>query len=234
MNRDLTFCVFHIGDTRGYVTSHVASLKSFYPTARVVFITDANSCLPPEVDECIRLTYPSESLMVSRIFAYQSFHATGPTFYLDCDMFPLMPMPDSLLAQFSGKTILCRRSFSRESTFNHLFGGHDYSIYKDMTLDQVFPILACFTYSESSSFWKEIMAIVSGLDPAFHSWYGDQEALKKWAIGRSGSRDIGFVGEHLVACLPEYDTSNSCFVHFKGAHRKTGYLPAYLRSLSNV
>lgn len=227
MNLDITFCVFHVGDTKGYVSAHVASLRRFYPNARIVFLTDEISCIPLGVDESFRFSFPSRSLMVSRIFAYQQFKSSGPTFYLDCDLFPVSVMPLALLEKFNSKNILCRRYFSKDAIFNHSFAGNDYSIYKGMTLDQVFPILACFTYSESNVIWREVMSIISGLNDSFHAWYGDQEALKKWAINNSSSNNMAFVSEQVVACLPEFDFTGSYFVHFKGESRKK-LLPSFL------
>jgi hypothetical protein len=163
----------------------------------------------------------TSKLMTSRVNAFKELNLQAPAVYLDTDILVTGRIPP-LEAMSADSVMLCRRSFMRESVFNTAFRGYDYHEHSNKTLDQVYPFLACFTLTGSSSFWSEIALILDDLDEKYAIWYGDQEAIRLW-FERRTTRKPTFLKESDVACLPEHVQANAppLGIHFKGAKRKS-------------
>ena len=65
-----------------------------------------------------------------------------------------------------------------QALFNTRFKGLDLSKYDGKTLDEVYPVLATFAYSEGNKIWIRCLERFHALDRVFYQWYGDQEVLR--------------------------------------------------------
>jgi hypothetical protein len=151
--------------------------------------------------------------------AFSSLRLDRPAIYLDTDMIVLLPCdPRRILGD--KRVILCKRSFGKDDIFNPNFRGMNLSEYQGMSLNDVYPYIACSTVTESYREWEALASMLDALDPKFKVWYGDQEALKVYA--QQFPRDVGFMPESVYGCLPEfYDTNiQRHILHFKGERRK--------------
>jgi len=95
---------------------------------------------------------------------------------------------------------------------------HEYS---GMRVGAVYPYIACATISGRREFWSDCLDNLLRLDPKFHSWYGDQEAIRN--VIRSGKYRISTLPESVYGCLPEYEkrVPPPKIIHFKGSGRKS-------------
>lgn len=216
----LSFHVFHVGTQDPVVREHVNSIRRQYPASRIVYITDSTS-VPPEttaIDSVSRYEFKSSSIMHSRLFAYAAEPIIGPTFFLDTDILVNKPLPIKLFSALSGSTAVCRREYNNDAPFNSRFRGIDFSRFEGMSVGNVFPYLACCTYSESSDIWHRCLQTMENLDECFYQWYGDQEALKlvQEELARA-SQPFKELPESLFAALPtDPNSPQAYFIHYKG------------------
>jgi hypothetical protein len=96
----------------------------------------------------------------------------------------------------------------------------DLSEYKNKTLGEVYPFIACFTYASNYKFWEECYNILINLNKKFHYWYGDQEALR--IVDSQKKFNTGYLNENLICSTPEMlsKPSEVYSIHFKGPNRK--------------
>lgn len=215
-----TFVFFHVGDNVSAPKLLVKSIRKSNPGSTVIMCTDHNTPKIGNVDKTLVTRCDTSKLMTSRVNAFKELNLQTPAVYLDTDILVTGRIPQ-LETMTASSVMLCRRSFMRDSVFNTGFRGYDYREHSGKTLDQVYPFLACFTITGSGLFWGEIALILDKLDEKYAIWYGDQEAIRKWAENR-GMQQAKALKESTVACLPEYvqkDMLPLC-IHFKGAQRK--------------
>lgn len=161
--------------------------------------------------------------MTFRLKAFSEANMNSPAIYLDTDMLVLRPIyPHELVG--SARAALCRREFHCDQEFNTSFGGLDLSEYSGMTLEEVYPYIACATVTKSHEFWNECKIILSKLDAKFHKWYGDQEAIKR--AQQNNATHYLELPESRYACLPDFPEKarEASILHFKGQSRKAAML----------
>ena len=92
--------------------------------------------------------------------------------------------------------------------------------YDGSTFGEIYPFVACFTFSKNYEFWKECYKTLLDLDKKFHFWYGDQEALR--IVYKKNIFSTGLLDERIICTLPEYIKSHIIYysIHFKGKNRK--------------
>ena len=198
----------------------VNSITQSNPNSQIIQCSDPKTSKIEGVSEVFRLDSNSTNLMTFRLEAFSKLKLTEPAAYLDTDMLVLNKILVNQLLQ-EAEVALCSRSFGRDALINTNFRNMDLSEYRNKTLSEVYPILACFTATKSHEFWCACLANLLGLDKKFHGWYGDQEAMRN--IAGTEKFKIRYVPESQVACLPEHIDVNpnaSC-IHFKGPHRKS-------------
>ena len=217
MDQKINFVFLHVGeDSRPNLL--VKSIRKYFPKSYIYQCTDLVSKEVEGVDKVFRYDGDIKNLMIFRLEVFSSLNIQEKAIYLDTDMLVVNKFD---LETNHSDAILCKRSFDLDRLFNTSFLGMDLSEYKDMTLGNVYPYLACFTVTKSSDFWKEALNILKSLNQKFHYWYGDQEALKKLKI--KSSFNISTVEESIFACLPEHINKKNLpnIIHFKGAARKS-------------
>ena len=211
------FVFFHIGDTF-HPTLLTKSIKKFNPDSKIFYITDKKNKNIEGVTNTIRIDCNSDDLMTSRLLGFSELKLNTPAIYIDSDVLITKNIPNELFNQ--NEVYLCKRSFMIDSIINTSFKNMDLSEYKNKTLGEVYPFIACFTYATNYKFWEECYNILINLNKKFHYWYGDQEALR--IINDQKKFDIGYLNENLICSTPEMlnDTSKVYSIHFKGPDRK--------------
>lgn len=214
-----TYVFFHVGEDCWQPQLLVRSINACDPSAEVIQVSDEVTPSIPGIARRHTLRVDRYELMSMRLDGFAGLKLGYPAIYLDTDMI-LLHHCDSKQIIGDKEIVMCRRSFNKESIFNHSFRGMNLSEYKGMKLDDVYPYLACATVTQSSDVWESLAAILEGLDPKYRVWYGDQEALKIFKTRRPLS--CGSFLENTYGCIPENLTEypSARIVHFKGAARK--------------
>ena len=211
------FVFFHVGDTF-YPTLLIKSKKKFNPDSQIFYITDKKNKNIEGATNTIRIDCNVENLMTSRLLGFSELKLNSPAIYIDTDVLISKNIPNELFNE--NEIYLCKRSFMIDSIINTSFKNMDLSEYKNKTLGEVYPFIACFTYATNYKFWEECYNILINLNKKFHYWYGDQEALR--IINDQKKFNIGYLNENLICSTPEMlnETSKVYSIHFKGPNRK--------------
>lgn len=214
---DIEFPVvlFHVGDDVTQPARLIASIRRYMPTAKVIVCSDNKT---PDMDCDIRFDHyvDRNHIMTERLRAFAELNLNEPALYVDSDMAFLQSVyPEDVLGD--DEVVICRRSFNRDATFNVEQRGLEFPEYQGMTLDEVYPYLACFTVTRSNQYWKELISIAESLDTKFHVWYGDQEAIRMYAE----RYPVKAVEERHYACLPEQasQVNRPKILHYKGGRK---------------
>lgn len=223
------FVFFHVGDTF-YPTLLTKSIKKFNPDSKIFYITDTKNKNIEGTTDTIRIDCNTEDLMTSRLLGFSELKLKTPAIYIDSDVLITKNIPNELFDQ--NEIYLCKRSFMIDSIINTSFKNMDLSEYKNKTLGEIYPFIACFTYAANYKFWKECYKILINLNKKFHYWYGDQEALR--IINSQKKFNIGYLNESLICSTPEMlnETSKVYSIHFKGLQRKK-LMPAFAEKILN-
>jgi hypothetical protein len=211
------FVFFHVGDIF-YPTLLTKSIKKFNPDSKIFYITDKKNKNIEGVTNTIRIDCNSDNLMTGRLLGFSELKLNTPAIYIDSDVLITKNIPNELFDQ--NEIYLCKRSFMIDSVINTSFKNMDLSEYKNKTLGEIYPFIACFTYAANYKFWEECHKILINLNKKFHYWYGDQEALR--IINDQKKFNIGYLNESLICSTPEMlnEISKVYSVHFKGPQRK--------------
>jgi hypothetical protein len=198
----------------------VDSIKWSNPDSTIVLCTDEYTPEIKGVSRRVEITGDRDRLMTYRLAAFARSGVEQPAVYLDTDMLVLKKLnPAELLGGFN--IAMCKRFFSLDAAFNGNFGGLDFREYDRMPLGQVYPYVACCTITRNASVWHSLHQILLDLNPKFHIWYGDQEALREYAhLKPESTRPLP---EEIFGCLPEAveQLPTAIIVHFKGVARKS-------------
>ncbi len=220
-----TFVFFHIGHDPK-VELMVRSVLLTNPGAPIIQCSDPETAQVPGVSKVFRLEADPSNLMTYRLLCFSELNFCSAAVYLDTDML--------LLRQFSFEHLVgdadvacCQRVFGNDKPLNTSFKGMNLSEYEGRTVGEVYPIIACFTATRSPRFWQECLLNLKSLDPKFHFWYGDQEAMRN--VASMGRFKIRYLPESQVACLPEFANAGNppIGLHFKGPARKDWMTPAF-------
>ena len=213
----MNFIFLHVGeDIRPSFL--VKSIRKFFPEASIFQCTDKATKEIEGVDHIYRYDGNIKNLMTFRLEAFSSLDIKQRSVYLDTDMLVLKSF--NLDEYNNYDVVLCKRNFGCNDPINVYFKGMNIFEYENKTFGEIYPYLASFTVTSSSTFWKEASDILISLDKKFHFWYGDQEALK--IIKQKNIFNIGTLEESIFSCLPEYIDKNNIpnVIHFKGVKRK--------------
>jgi hypothetical protein len=206
----------HVGQDLQQPSLMVRSFRKHNPDFRIVQVTDAITPAVEGVDEVVRHAESDGGIMLLRMRGFAAVPVDEPTWFFDTDMLCVRPLklvvPDIIGAA------VCQREFGRDAIFNHQFGGMDLREYAGRTLGSIYPYVACATYVHGSEFWRDGLAELETLDPKFHRWYGDQEAIRN--LVTSGRQQVQMLPESLYACLPENASLLPPFIfHYKGQRK---------------
>lgn len=216
MNHNFVF--FHVGDDVSTPTMLVDSIRWSNPDATIIFCTDRVTPQVPGITSRVEIDGDRSLLMTYRLKAFARCQAQGPSIYLDTDMLVIRPLdPFRMLGE--GQIALCHRSFNISSAFNGNFRGLDFLEYDQKPLGVVYPYVACCTVTRDPQIWQVLLDLLLQLDPKFHLWYGDQEAMKRYAAEHQDL--ITRLPESVYGCLPEArdHIASAAILHFKGARK---------------
>lgn len=207
----------HVGDDQ-LVNLFVESIRRSCGNIQIIQCTDLLTPPVKGVDDVFRYDGDITNLMTFRLKCFSKLKLNTSAIYLDTDMIVVKDLSDLFIN--CDKIGLCRRDFNRDALFNTSFNGMNLSEYSGMTLDEVYPYIACCTLTPSFEFWSEASSTLEKLDRKFHFWYGDQEAIRNVAKNVK-SDDLVFLPESIYGCLPEHVIDHDPrIIHFKGAARK--------------
>jgi hypothetical protein len=208
----------HVGEDQ-LVNLFVESIRRSCGNIQIIQCTDLSTPEVKGVDNVFRYDGDIKNLMTFRLKCFSELKLNIPAIYLDTDMLVVKDLNDLIIN--CGKIGLCRRDFNRNALFNTNFNGMNLSEYSGMTLDEVYPYIACCTLTPSFEFWSEASSALDKLDRKYHFWYGDQEAIRKVAKNIK-SEDMIYLPESIYGCLPEHVMKfDPKIIHFKGAARKS-------------
>jgi len=214
---DINFVFFHVGDVE-QPRLLVKSIRKFNPDSKIYFITDKVTENIDDVTETLRIECDRDNLMTSRLKAFSQLKLNAHAIYMDTDVLLVRPITLDLFLDHD--VYLCLRSHDKKRVINHQIRMLDLSEYKGKSIGDIYPYLACFTYTKNYLFWVDCLETLNSLDKKFHVWYGDQEALR--IINDSKKYDIGYLDESSICTLPDFSSigDGSYSLHFKGAARK--------------
>lgn len=215
-----TFVFFHVGDDWKMQDRLAKSIRKTMPDAHIIMLTDNDTPIPDGVDYRIG-KYDRTKLMTERLRAFSELRLNTPAMYIDSDMEMISPVnPAVHLGEKD--IIMCSRTFNTDAIFNPYQRGLDFLEYKDKSIGEVYPYLACATIARDWTLWARLYDTLRlFMSEKFHIWYGDQEALRVCALGID-SEKFGTIREEEFACLPEHLDSTKAngvdvrFIHYKG------------------
>ena len=214
---DINFVFFHVGDVQ-QPRLLVKSIQKFNPDSNIYFITDNETESIDGVTNTLRIECDRENLMTSRLNGFSQLKLNKPAVYIDTDILIIKPITLDLFLEHD--VYLCLRSYQKDNMITTNYRGLDLSEYSKKSIGEVYPFLACFTYTKNYNFWEDCLEILNTLDKKFHFWYGDQEALR--IINDSKKYDMGYIDESIICAVPEisFKRNPPYSIHFKGKKHK--------------
>jgi hypothetical protein len=238
------FAFLHVGVDATVPTILVRSIRAYNPEARIIQCSDPDSPKIAGVDRIFRSHQRDPQLLMTfRLQCFAQLDIAEPTLFLDTDMMCLGSLDPAGILR-GNDVAVCEREFEITVPFNFQvslgragqpIGSRVYFVdYAGKTIGEIYPYIACATITKSSNFWSNALEILLGMDPKFHAWYGDQEAIRDLVKG--GKYRVTFLPESIYARLPDQPVrvgTKSKIYHFKGGPRtqvmidlarKAGYL----------
>ncbi len=215
----MRFVFLHVG-TDFRPSLMVRSIRKLLPDSEIIQCTNDISAKVEGIDRVHLMDGDVSNLMTYRLAAFADLGLKEPAAYLDTDILITSTFDiNALLGDH--EVAVCRRSFGNDSSFNPQFRGMNLSEYANKTLGQVYPYLACFNISRDNQFWSLCHQKLLQMDPKFHYWYGDQEAMRE--VLKGNDLDFCEIPEAEIACLPEHVRQDHPpkAIHFKGPTRKS-------------
>lgn len=219
----MTFVFLHISKNTKkkdlICQTFIKSINTFYPESEIIQISDNKTLKLDKVNKVFRYDGDIDKIMEFRIKANTELSLKKPAIYLDSDMIITNQFNLNKMLKIS-KTVLLKRSFDLDLKFNVNIKDQNFNEYNNHTINEVFPIIACFIKANSSLFWEEMSQYLKTLEKKFLYWYGDQEILKKLYI--KNSNNFHLIHENNFACPPNHIEKKNFpyLVHFKGFKNK--------------
>jgi hypothetical protein len=216
------FAFLHIGAETATPTILVRSIRAHNPDATIIQCSDPDSPEIAGVDRVFRSDKldADAPMMTARLQCFAELDVTAPTLFLDTDMMCLARLDPSVILEDSDVAV-CRREFETGTPFNLKFMDLDFGEYAGKLLGEIYPYVASATITRTSDFWNDALQMLRGMDPKFHVWFGDQEAIRD--LVAEGKYRVGFLRESVysrLADLPVRIGTKPKIYHFKGAARK--------------
>lgn len=214
------YAFFFVGDDISQPQMLVDSIRWVDSKAEIVHCTDAGTPKISGVSRRVDVDGDRRRLMTYRLRAFRESGIHRPAIYIDTDMLCIRPIDAAALCR-EHPIRFCTRQFSVDAGFNGRFGGMDFMEYDGQPLGQVYPFVACATVAPDSGVWTSLERELSSIDTKFSFWYGDQEAMRRFAE-RNGIRPAHGLPETVFGCLPEQSAYRhaASLIHFKGPARK--------------
>ncbi len=213
------FVFLHVGDDP-LVTLFIHSIRRHIPDACIIQCSDPDTPKLEGVDKYASIEGNAQQLMTFRLRAFTSLALQTPAMYLDTDMLIVRPItPHNILGK--DDVAVCGRKFHRDASLNTSIRGIDLQEYQGKTLGEIYPYVACATITRDYTFWQETERTLLGMDPKFHLWYGDQEAIRE--VVKAKTFKTKTIAESMYGCLPEYFQKvpeAPRILHFKGSRKK--------------
>lgn len=225
-----TFVFLHVG-TDTHPKMLVQSIHRLMPDAEIIQCSDSDTAEVEGVSHVSRTEGDIANLMTFRLEAFMLLELDRPAAYIDSDMLMTRAF-DPALEIGPVDALCCRRSFDTTMPFNTTLRGMNMTEHEGKTMGMAYPILACFTVTAGNWFWTECQETLAHMDPQYHRWYGDQEAMRE--VYGAGKLDIRTIKESDCACLPEHLLGGQppLFVHFKG--KRKAEMAAYFEGLTQI
>ena len=223
----MTFVFLHIDkgtqESSIAIDTFVRSIEIFFPKTEIIQVTDNKTKKINNVNRVFRFDGDTKKIMKFRIDSNRELKLKKPAIYLDSDMVIANRFDLNKLLNFE-KEILLKRSFDLKTKFNINTKNLSFEEFHGRSINDVFPILACFIKTNSYLFWEEMSRYLKQLEEKFLFWYADQEILKK--IYLEDKKRFYLLEEKLFACPPQFIDKKAMpfLLHFKGLNNKSIFL----------
>ena len=217
-----TFVFFHVGQDIYFPRKTVGSILATNPNAEIVMCTDKTTPHIEGVTHRFEIECDRNELMTARLKAFAKLRCPHPAMYIDTDMLVQQKL-DAKELLGDKEVLFCRRFFQRDYDFIIEQRGIRFDEYAGKKIDEVYPIIACFTVTKDFTPWVKMYEMLEEIDPKYRKWYGDQEVMKRLAV-MAEEFNIGYLSEEDYGCLPEFAEGRSPKVlHYKGPNRKEAF-----------
>ena len=212
-----TIVFMHVGPNPELANLMARSFRRHNPDARIVQVSDVATPPVDCVNAVARFRTKHNNIMLFRMQCFARLPIEGPTWFLDTDM--LCNRPLVFDATPTPQAAVCVREFFLDAPFNENFRGLDFSEYAGRQLGELFPYVGCATLLFEAGFWEACRERMEALDPKYHNWWGDQEAIK--AVVQSRQFRVRGLPESVYGCLPEYEelARKAVICHYKGQRK---------------
>lgn len=200
----------------------IKSIYTFYPNAEIIQVSDNKTKKINGVSRVFRFDGDENKIMEFRINSNFELGLKEPAIYLDSDMIITNKFDIKKMLNLE-KNVLLKRSFDLNLKLNINIKNLVFQEYRAYSINQAFPILACFLKANSYSFWKDMIKHLSSLEKKFLYWYGDQEILKRMYL--QNKKNFSLVEEKFFACPPQFIEKKKFpfLIHFKGLQNKQNF-----------
>jgi len=212
----INFVFHHSGQDNILPNLLVKSILKTNPGNNIIQVSDQNTQEIPGVTEFLQFKSEEKILSKQRCELYANLKINEATVYLDTDMLVIKLILKQQLFS-SHDILLCKRFWDgmihSEDTTDTMYA------FRNQSLKETWPYIACFVACYGSEFWKNIHNIITTLPREKNDWFADQHAFK---ILASTNPSIGNVSEKQYACLPDEennDISAASILHFKGSRK---------------
>jgi len=214
----MNFVFYHSGYNKNLPNLLVQSILKTNPGNNIIQVSDHNTSAVTGITKFIQFEADAPSYFSKqRCEFYAQLEITGPTVYLDTDMLVIKKLSEIDIFHNSN-TVFCKRFW--DGMIHSLDPADRLYAFRNQSLKEVWPYLACFIACRDNNFWKNLYKIVKTLPWEKDDWFADQHALK--IIMSINSEQISHVSEQQYGCLPDQEDSNisaASILHFKGLRK---------------
>lgn len=208
----MNFVFHHSGYDTRLPALLVQSIIKTNPNSTIIQISDKQTRRVRDVTEHIQFETTELVLSKQRCEMYAKLDITVPSVYLDTDMLVIKSITEEIFAV--SDVVLCKRFW--DGMIHSDDPADTMYAFKNQSLKEVWPYLACFVAAGTSEFWKEVFSTVQTLPWEKSDWFADQHALK---ILASNNASIANISEKQYACLPDQEYADPSILHFKGSRK---------------
>ena len=211
-----TIVFMHVGSDTQQATVMVRSFRSHNPEAQIIQVADMDSPAIEGADEVARWPMPDDNIMLFRMRCFAALPTSDRAWFLDTDM--LCHRPLTYLGEGRPQAAVCLRQANGPIKPTFYQGVDILAQYAGKTAMEVYPYLGCATMVDDCDFWSACLTQMENLDPKFHRWFGDQEALRD--VVSRGDYNVGRLPDGIYACPPErMNASTAMITHYKGKRK---------------
>jgi len=211
----MNFIFHHSGHDITLPALLVQSILKTNPGSTILQVSDTRTNRVPGITDHIQFNTTESILSKQRCEMYAKLTIDTWSVYLDTDTLVIKSITEKELFE-DAEIVLCKRYW--DGMIHSMDTEERMYKFRNQSLKEVWPYLACFIACHDSRVWKELHKIIQTLPWEKNDWFADQHALKIL----SSNIKIKLVSEQQYGCLPETGESNikqASIIHFKGSRK---------------